>query len=107
MPEHNPLPWTYMNTMGLDYWEFFLQDSNDECIVNIQDKDNADFVFRACNAHYDLVAACEAVVRIIEYSQQATLANQGQAMDGYSELANFRAAAKKCQVAIDKVKSGK
>ena len=53
----------------------------------------------------DLLAACKVVAAILEAvdSGAALLSAQGQALDGYSELANYREAAVDCRSAIAKV----
>lgn len=101
-PQHSPL--ISIKEKCEQYWnEHNICDSEVHAILAFIHEE-ADTMI---DIHNDLLAACEAVVRVIEYSNKPTLANQGQAMDGYSQLANFQEAAKKCQIAIAKAKGEK
>lgn len=46
-------------------------------------------------------AALEMVLKLCPTNEKATFANQGQGMDGYTELANYKAMYKKLKEELD------
>ena len=44
---------------------------------------------------------CQMLVKVLKYREELTISNQGQAMDGYTELANYRDIAEKAKLLIE------
>lgn len=94
MPEHSPLPWSTSDTSWNDGCSS-LSDSDGNCIVDGRElrggelkSANAEFIARACNAHYDLVAACEAAEKFIAAMME--LYGQGLDVAGWHQNGNLQ-----------------
>ena len=46
---------------------------------------------------------CQMLVNVLKYCDRATICNQGQAMDGFTELANYRAIAERAKIVVEKI----
>ena len=76
-PTHSPLPW-HRDGLEINQGGKWTSDQDDIAYINeeVGDADgfanraiaeaNAEFVFRACHAHYTLLEACKALLRIVE-----------------------------------------
>jgi len=69
MTKHTETPWTLSEPQavhGIETYEIHWS-ADGECVAEIvHGKDDAAFIVRACNAHDELVAALEALVRDYE-----------------------------------------
>lgn len=57
-PEHTPTPWSVSGNM--------IWDANNYHVASCNVNNDAAFIVRACNAHDELVAACEEAIKAIE-----------------------------------------
>jgi hypothetical protein len=75
MPEHSPLPWIAWNShdgKALKSWRVGSRGKTDGVVTPVcildnsvpgyEEHANAMFIEKACNLHYELLAACEKVV---------------------------------------------
>lgn len=81
MSEHTPLPWEVSEDEDDGLLFGYAIEGRDEEIVaeGIQSLDDAELIVRACNAHHDLLAACENVNALNEF------------LDGHLSLAECNA----------------
>lgn len=65
--KHSPLPFTATGMVS-DFW---LHDATGEYLTSgydcIFNKENADFIIRACNSHYGLIEALEKLLEVSEH----------------------------------------
>lgn len=106
--KHTPLPWTAEETeiysIDCNYHAVTDCSCNHTCRTEDECKENAAFITKACNAHYDLVDA-------LKHCQDIFLSFHGRSAEGHykltpEDLFRFGAAAGIAQKALVKAKWG-
>lgn len=80
-PAHTPLPWKadhLMITAGREMLAQLGISNNFQPPRPYECEANAAFIVRACNSHYDLLAACEEFVRKVDAGEARSQNSYGQ-----------------------------
>lgn len=98
--KHTPLPWTQYENGGQIY---NANKSFVTCVQSTLCQEDAAFIVRACNSHYDLVAALEAVTKELHELSKDEQDDYSVGIRGWSEC---HAKVDAANAALAKAKAG-